>query len=279
MARYRELRPPEPLRSFVDSFWTLEQEGGDALPQRVVPDGHAELILNLGEPFEFSDAGEWRRQPRCFFTGQIAGPLLLRPSSRGRIIGIRFHPHGAARVFGPPMQELARGFTPVGNLSAALAHEFDRALDSNDPIAAVEAALLHAGSDDRRRDLIVAEAVRRAVAAKGRVDIAAMARSFALSTRQFERRFTAAVGLPPKLFCRMQRFVHVFRVVDEPESRWVDAAVACGYYDQAHLIRDFKEFSGETPSALIAPGADLARHFLERFGVSHSYKTAATGSE
>jgi AraC-like DNA-binding protein len=53
----------------------------------------------------------------------------------------------------------------------------------------------------------------------------------------------------------------------------VDAAIDCGYYDRAHLIRDFKCFSGETPAALLAEDADLARHFLHRFGVSHSYNT------
>src|SRR5689334_14198786 len=117
MARYRELRPPQPLRSFVEAFWTLEHEGADAAPQRVVPDGHAELILNLGRPFESFDAGHWRGQPRYFFAGQIERPLLLRAAGPARIIGIRFHPHGAARVFGPPMQDLAGRFTCVDDLS------------------------------------------------------------------------------------------------------------------------------------------------------------------
>ena len=58
----------------------------------------------------------------------------------------------------------------------------------------------------------------------------------------------------------------------------MDAALASGYYDQAHLIRDCKDFSGETPAALLAPEADLARHFLSRFGMSHSYNTPAGGS-
>jgi AraC-like DNA-binding protein len=54
----------------------------------------------------------------------------------------------------------------------------------------------------------------------------------------------------------------------------VDTAMACGYYDQSHLIRDCKIFTGGTPSLLLAEDADLARHFLRRFGVSHSYNTA-----
>jgi transcriptional regulator GlxA family with amidase domain len=82
-----------------------------------------------------------------------------------------------------------------------------------------------------------------------------------LSPRQLERRFRNEVGLSPKLFSRMQRFQRVFQKMEEPDISWVDAAVSCGYYDQAHLIRDFREFSGRTPSALVTEEFDLMRHF------------------
>ncbi len=65
----------------------------------------------------------------------------------------------------------------------------------------------------------------------------------------------------------MQRFQRVFREF-ETGGNWVDTALACGYYDQAHLVRDMRQFSGEAPSALVN-GGELARHFL-----SHSSKTA-----
>jgi AraC-like DNA-binding protein len=272
--RYREIRPSASLRTFVASFWILEQDGESATPQRVVPDGHAELILNLGQPFEFFKDGKWHGQPRYFLAGQIDGPLLLRPNGPAKMLGIGFHPHGAARVFAAPMHELSGRFTPVADLSRALSRELDRALDSADPIARVEAALSSAESVASRDDPVVAEAVRRIVLARGVSDLAALASELGVGIRQLERRFDSSVGLPPKLFCRMQRFIHVFRVIGNQPGKWADTAAACGYYDQAHLIRDFKKFSGETPAALLAEDADLARHFLQRFGVSHSYNTA-----
>jgi AraC-like DNA-binding protein len=272
---YREIRPSARLRPFVDSFWILEHDGEEPAPQRVVPDGHPELILNWSQPFEAFESGQWRGQPRSFLAGQIDGPLLLRPRGPLKMLGVRFHPHGAARVLRPPMHELSGRFTPLDALSPVLSRELDHAMESTQPIAAVEAALLSAAGAG---DVLVAEAVRRMTATHGAVDLVSLARELGLSMRQLERRFRMNVGLSPKLFCRMQRFNSVFRVLGEQPHRWVDAAIACGYYDQAHLIRDCKSLTGNTPAILLAEDADLARHFLLRFGVSHSYNTGGRGS-
>ena len=275
MARYREIRPSAPLRSFINTFWLLEHDGEDAAQQqRVVPDGHSELILNWSHPFQAFEPGGWRGQPRSFFAGQIDGPLLLRPHGPAKMLGVGFHPHGAARLFAHPMHELSGRFTPVQDLSQTLSRHLDRAFESPDPVAAVEAALLAAERTPRDGDLMVAEAVRRMIFAKGTLDIAILARELGLSTRQFERRFDAVVGLRPKLFCRIQRFSQVFGLLTQPSANWAETAIACGYYDQAHLIRDCRSLSGTTPAVLLGEDADLARHFYMRFGMSHSYNTA-----
>lgn len=202
MVRYREIRPSARLRPFVNRFWILKHDGEGAVPQRVVPDGHSELILNWGQPFEAFAAGRWIGQPRCFLAGQIAGTLLLRPSGAARMLGVGFHPHGAARLLAHPMHELSGRFTPVEDLSQSLSRHLSRALESPDPIAAVEDALLTA-ENTTRGDPVVAEAVRRIVVTRGAADLGTLAWELCLSTRQLERRFDAAVGLRPKLFCRI----------------------------------------------------------------------------
>jgi AraC-like DNA-binding protein len=70
--------------------------------------------------------------------------------------------------------------------------------------------------------------------------------------------------MSPKYFARIRRFQRVFHAMEHAGGGWVDAAAACGYYDQAHLIRDFRAFAGEPPSHLLATD-DLARHFLSHF--------------
>jgi transcriptional regulator GlxA family with amidase domain len=93
------------------------------------------------------------------------------------------------------------------------------------------------------------------------------------STRQLQRRCKDTVGISPKLFGRMQRFQGVFRTMEDAASEWVNAAVRCGYYDQAHLIRDFREFPGKTPTALLDQEIDLSRRFVQPRRMSHFSKT------
>jgi len=272
--RYREIRPSPQLRRYLSTFWLLEVDGSNPAPQRVVPDGRSELILNWAQPFEALTTGGWVGQPRRFFAGQIDGPLLLRSRGPVKILGIGFHPDGAAALFGSPMHELSGCFTPIADLSPRLERALNRALESPDPVPLLEAALISAIGETRVPDALVAEAVRRITRSLGASDIAALARDFGLSTRQFERRFQISVGLPPKRFAQIQRFNQVFRVLEDPSRNWVDAALACGYYDQAHLIRDCQRFAGTTPARLTADDGDLARHFYERDAMSRSSNTA-----
>jgi AraC-like DNA-binding protein len=257
--RYREFAPGGEASRFVECYWELQgTEPGEI--QRVVPDGHPELILNFGEPFSAFHDGRWHTQPRSFLAGQITGPLLLRASSAAHILGIRLRPAGAAQLLGMPANELTNRTVRLDEVG--LKH-----LAGRRDIAGIERALLERQS--HRDDPLVDHALRLLA---GPCDIAVAAGQLGISSRQLERQFKRRVGMTPKLYARIKRFQHVFRTLETEATGWVDAAIECGYYDQAHLIRDFREFAGEPPAALLA-GGELARHFL-----SHLSKTAAPRS-
>ena len=79
-----------------------------------------------------------------------------------------------------------------------------------------------------------------------------MTREIGLSPRRFIEVFKDEVGLRPKVFCRVRRFQRVLASIHRQESvEWADVAVACGYYDQAHFIHDFRAFSGINPTAYL----------------------------
>lgn len=243
---------PSPAASeFVDHYWILDS-AEPSPAQRVVPDGCPELIIHLGAAFESRMANEWRRQPRSFVAGQLIAPLFLRGTGPARILGATFRPDGLRGVLDARADEL------TGDLHALDTGEIDC-------IGQLDAWLVRRSR--RRADPLVTEAVRRIADSRGSCDIASLARCLGISTRSLERRFLASTGLPPKRFARMRRFQAVFPRIEEGAD-WAAAAVSCGYYDQAHLVRDFREFAGEPPASLVATD-DLARHFL-----SHSSKTA-----
>jgi AraC-like DNA-binding protein len=88
---------------------------------------------------------------------------------------------------------------------------------------------------------------------RGRIQVPVLAKQACMSQRQFERRFTREIGLPPKLYARIARFESALesKALSTAES-WTDITNRLGYFDQMHLIKDFKEFSGEIPTSLIS---------------------------
>ena len=211
--------------------------------------------------------------------------MLLRPCGPAKIIGVRFRPEGASRVFGCPMHELAGVVVPLGALSPRLDRELQpvRGMDSiagqwrfvdRTLSLAADYAGYHAAQNT---DAAVGFAVETAIETAGLISVSGLARRVNLSSRQLERRFLDSVGMTPKRFCRIRRFQRVLQAMEEPGANWADAAVQCGYYDQAHLIRDFRRFSGLTPACLLGADTDLAAHFVQNYAPSHFSNTARRG--
>lgn len=85
----------------------------------------------------------------------------------------------------------------------------------------------------------------------GNIPIENVAAAACLSLKQFERKCKDRIGLPPKLFARLIRFSNAYRIREaNPEVSWTSICYECGYFDQMHLIRDFKEFAGVTPKII-----------------------------
>jgi AraC-like DNA-binding protein len=280
---YLQIRPHAAAARFVQCYWMLDDAANGGGMQRVVPDGRPALILNWGRPFESYADGVWTLQPGCFFVGQITGPLLLRPSGPTAMLGISFHPHGAAQLLRVPMRELSDsvvGLEDFASLGARpLLFALERLRDRHSlraGLAALDTLLQAFAERSFIGDGPVARAVFEMERTGGLVRIRGLADRLSWSSRQLQRRFRDAVGISPKLFCRMQRFQRVFAAMDRPDSSWVSAAMDCGYYDQAHLIRDYREFSGKAPNSLLAQDMDLSRRFVRADAMSHFSKTAGS---
>lgn len=242
-----------------------EAMAGDP-PQPVLPDGRPELVLHFGDPFRLvSAAGQDLRQPSIIFAGQLNSQLLLQPSSRFALVGIRFHPHGAAGLLRIPQHELAG--IPAGldvldqNLRKALSSiQFDGDLHR----AAITTQRILASRIARDRiDPRVAYAVRLIAQSGGRLPIDGVARAAGVTRRHLERRFLDHVGLTPKRLARITRFQRALHLLEYGDGlAGADAAAACGYADQPHFIRDFRALAGCPPSGHLLRRAELTGFFI-----------------
>ena len=280
--RYSEIPPRPPLNSFVECFWTLEGHGspdGPAgrSPERILPDGCVELILNFGDRFSQHEDNQHKLQPRHFLVGQMSGPILISPQGAVELLGIRFHPGGTAPFLHVSLSELTDEIAELGSVSPALERELlvvSHALSSlAEKAAAVEAALI-ARLLRTAHDASAMRLAARIVQSAGLISIDQLANDAGISNRQLERRFLRDVGVGPKLLSRILRFQQVFRAVDRADSAWASIAVECGYYDQAHLIRDFNQFAGQTPALLLSQRSVLTESFTRKARTSHFSNTA-----
>jgi len=271
--RYSEFHPQPPLNQFIDCFWALESESAGVRPQieRILPDGCVELILNFASPFAQHNGDTQTVQPRNFVVGQMTGPILIAPTGRVQLIGIRFHPGGTVPFLSLPMDELKDQVVELAAFARKLENQLLAASSELHKVAEKVRALQRVLTkllQDNRRDVRLLRIAAKMVAHSGMISIDGLATESGMSNRQLERRFLRDVGVGPKLFSRILRFQQVFRAVEANEICWPTIAVDCGYYDQAHLIRDFRQFAQQTPSVLFANQSALTEAFTRKHRMS-----------
>jgi AraC-like DNA-binding protein len=218
------------------------------------------LEFIFGDRYEVRDVRDGpgtRTTPRTVLVGlQTHRRLELMIQGRVEAFVIFFQPTALHRLFSLPMNELTD-------------HDYDARTVFGSWIAEVEQRLGDCKSFDERARIIddfllrrsltaaradgVSAAASRTLLSSRQVRISGLARSAGLSIRQFERSFVRQVGLPPKLYARVARFETALESKAKSSARsWTAVAHDLGYHDQMHMIHDFAEFSGKTPTGLLA---------------------------
>jgi AraC-like DNA-binding protein len=247
--RYVARPPCAPLRDVVEHVWSLRDAPGHA-HERIVPSGTVELVINLAEDeFRIYDASQRaRRLPGAIVSGCYRAAFDIDTREHASIVGVHFKPGGAGAL-GIPAGELADSHVSLDALWGRAAGELrERVLAASpgDRLALVERALLaRRGSYEERPAVAAARAVlERPGAAVGDV-----ARMLQLSRRRLIELFHADVGMTPKRYARVHRFQRSLGLAASGRS-WARVALESGYYDQAHLCREWAELTGLTPHAV-----------------------------
>lgn len=235
--------PPSPvLRRWIECLWW---RGGEAAAesQPILPDGAADVIFDLSpRPSAFSSA---------FAVGTMTVPLVVEPDLR-ELVGVRFRPGCAARFLGIPLRELTDARVPLHDVQPAIATDVAERLSFENSLAAkwqrVEAELMRRLARIEEPDPRVEAAVALLVRSGGRAAVDRVAAAANLTRQHLGRRFLDEVGVSPKRFARVIRFQRLVEAIRRGSVKsWADAALEHGYYDQAHMIGEFRELSGTTP--------------------------------
>jgi AraC-like DNA-binding protein len=240
---HSEWNAPEALVPWVAGLAASTDEG-EPSAIRVLPDGGADLLFSAP-----AVGGGW--QVEVF--GPKTRALVVRDPQRMQKLAVRLRPGAVARWLGIPAHELSDRALPLEPLLGSEVREMvERIANARSP-AEQRVELLHAltrrAAGLAAPPALVEAALTRTLASHGRLGTRALARELGASERQLERAFREHVGLGPKRFARIVRLRAARRSLARGASQ-LEAALAAGFHDQAHLHRDARALTGLAPSAL-----------------------------
>ena len=233
---YRELLPDPRLRPFVDRFWISVAPAG-APARHILPDGCIDVLIDL--------AGGGRP----LAVGTMTRASLFHPGAPVRIAAVRFRPGGAVPFLRVPAGELTDRTVPCDDLGARwLAHPgWSEAGDPAAAVGALQGLLMDRLAARDRRDPVVAHAVA-ALFGREPPTIEALSRDTGWSRQHLARRFRQHVGVGPKQLARVARLQRAVADLQRGAGHGLaDLALSLGYFDQAHMTRDFSALAAMTP--------------------------------
>jgi len=251
---------PDPrLAGCVQSYCGYDETTPGPMRRREYPGARVVIILELGPPLQLLDPTRETlvaSHRDGFACGLDDRPALTETRGAMRGVQVDLTPLGARRLFGMPMSELTGRIVGIEKLLGAEGRRLvARVADVADwaaRFALLDAWLLRRLDGDL--DRAIAWAWQALLRSGGRVAIGDLARELGVSHRHLIARFRDQIGMPPKQLARVIRFEGLVETLRRATGapRWAELALEFGYYDQAHLVREVRALTGETPTELVA---------------------------
>jgi AraC-like DNA-binding protein len=259
-----DVRPAPALRPYVSSYIGYHLRGFPAGLHLGTPTQAMTAVVSLSEPLDLAVVpGSLPQAGRFASVGSGLTSRSVAISHDGNQHGVQISltPAGARAIYGMPAAALVDTLVPLddllGHVGAELVDRLAGTASWDERFAALDQVFLRKlGRSDAGRHgphqvrPEVAEAWRRMVAARGQVHVETIATDLAWSRRHLSRQFRHELGLTPKTMARILRFEHAHQLaVDHDPLPWAQISAVAGYADQAHLVRDWREFTGRSPTA------------------------------
>lgn len=240
--------PPIPsLSHLVRHFLILESPSTEKTIHRLIPDGSPGIVFHYGAPFA--------PFPRSFAYGQITRPHNIVSTGPIGVFIVVLQPHALSQLTSHP---LTNSFIPLQQLWGAKADMLLKATSHQERLDRIQSFLLQ--YNIQPPGPIITQSLQW-LEHNESPNIENLAKKLAISKRTLERTFKAAIGIPPKQFAGIIRTQHFLKALRT--ENLTRLAYQFGYYDQSHLIKDFKTKTGITPGKYFAAKDTLALNFIQ----------------
>lgn len=246
---YKEYQPSTALLAYVETYWVATGYCSQLYSNKILPDGCADIIFSFGDkseyntlsPFHPNIVGTMTTYSKVFYHNDVS------------MLGIRFRPAGLTAFTRTPMSEFTDLRVDVSLADSIFDEEFYFRLPDLDSLKMrlkhIDLYLVKKLSRTFAIDKRTIHAVDLIRNANGQLSLDKVADSSCISLRQLERKFKQAIGVTPKMFSRITKLNHTISYFKENREESIySVAVDCGYYDHSHLIKEFKLFTGDSPS-------------------------------
>ena len=257
-----EVRPyiPHPaLQEYILNISTVRAllpEGINEVITPYPPTPFQSLIFYCNHPISMGriEEGDFLKQPHTVLIGPQFSRVNIKVHRQLRAVRVDFRPGGMYRMLGIPMYELFDGgfdaFDFFGRKMTIINEELQNTPNLEACKNIVEKFLLNQITKIRAL-LPFDSALQMLLKYDGNMLVSETASVSCLSLKQFERKCKERIGMNPKMFTRILKFSKAYRLHEScPQLNWTQIAYEARYYDQMHMIRDFKTFAGVNPSVI-----------------------------
>lgn len=244
--------PPDNLKPFIKTLMIIESANG--MESRILPD--TSIVLAFKIKGKVSQKSEQNKVvlPSAMISGLRNQTRVVDYSENTSMLLVAFKEGGANAFFSEPLHEIFGMSLPLDDLwqrskICEVEEKLSEAATNRKRIRAVESFLL-SQLKDNRFDRMIYNAVERIKTQRGDVKITELLKVFHTSRDPFEKRFRRVTGTSPKQFAQIVRLRSLINGYSSQDS-FADLAAKFGYFDQAHFIKDFKSFTGQTPQVFL----------------------------
>jgi AraC-like DNA-binding protein len=251
---------PPGLRDHVSDYQGYVEATPQPLRRREPATADVTLIISFGPTIDVLDPAAPQRPAQraaSFVAGLSDAPVLIEHAGIQHGVEVNLTPLGARRLLGVPMHTLTNRVVALEDLlgpdATLLVERLYEAPGWAERFDVLDAAIARRLADAEGPSPAITWAYGRLCDTHGAVPVTELASELGWSRRHLGVRFRDEIGVPPKLLARILRFDRVVALLRRQDpDRWAEVAHGCGYYDQAHFNRDFREFAGTNPSAFVA---------------------------